>query len=142
MFKAIKDHIKQPQSSYKVVSIGMHPSIAQYNGFYTLDSYQNLYPLSHKKKFRKIIVRELDKNNALKTYFDDWGSRCYVFSDTLKKTCYLDCHKDINLEAVDIDLDIDVLKANNVQYIFSTVQLENNSKTILLDKVFEHEESR
>lgn len=60
-FKEIKEYIGRPQDSYRVASIGLHPSIAQYNGFYTLDTYNNLYPLSYKYEFRKIIEKELEK---------------------------------------------------------------------------------
>ncbi|MDQ0218917.1 hypothetical protein J2S21_002011 [Peribacillus cavernae] len=36
LFQNIKEHIAQPQEDYRVVSIGIHPAIAQYNGFYTI----------------------------------------------------------------------------------------------------------
>ena len=42
--RAIKTHIKKPQDTYKVVSLGMHLSIAQNSGFYTLDGYYSNYP--------------------------------------------------------------------------------------------------
>ena len=37
LFAAIRDYIGKPQESYRVGSIGMHPSIALYNGFYNID---------------------------------------------------------------------------------------------------------
>ena len=36
------------------------------------------YPLSYKKKFRK-VVEELDKNEMIKNYYDSWGSRVLAF---------------------------------------------------------------
>jgi hypothetical protein len=83
LFAEIGAFIGQPRESYRVVSIGMHPSIAQFNGFYTLDSYQSNYPLGYKLMFREIIAEELGKNAALRDYFDGWGNRCYVFVDEL-----------------------------------------------------------
>lgn len=142
LFENIHKHIDQPKENYRVVSVGMHPSVALYNGFHTLDSYQNIYPLSYKKKFRKFIAKELDKNKTLQTYFDDWGHRCYLFSDTLKKTCYLDCHKKTDLGVVDVDFNIEELRKNNVQYIFSTIALQNKVIPLVLDKTFENSESR
>ena len=62
LFQEIKDHIDLPLEDYRVASIGLHPAIAQYNGFYTLDSYNNFYPLTYKYQFRKIIENELEKN--------------------------------------------------------------------------------
>ena len=84
-FQEIEQYIGKPQSSYRVASIGIHPSIAQYNGFYTLDTYNNFYPLAYKHQFRKIIASELDKNPTLKKYFDTWGGRCYIFVSELGK---------------------------------------------------------
>ncbi|MEW8972388.1 MAG: DUF6044 family protein, partial [Mesobacillus sp.] len=72
-FEAIKNHIEKPQHQYRVASIGLHPAIAQYNGFYTLDTYNNFYPLSYKEQFRKIIENELEKNKRIRIYFDEWG---------------------------------------------------------------------
>ena len=45
LFFEVAEYIGKPKSSYCVVSIGMHPSIAQMNGFFTLDGYQTNYPL-------------------------------------------------------------------------------------------------
>ena len=81
IFDEIDAFIGRPKDSYRVVSIGMHPSVAQFNGFYTLDSYTNSYPLSYKRQFRQIIEKELDKNASIRQYFDSWGNRCYVFVD-------------------------------------------------------------
>ncbi|MGH1338223.1 MAG: DUF6044 family protein [Aureispira sp.] len=142
LFEEVQQHINQPKENYKVVSVGMHPAVALYNGFHTLDSYQNIYPLRHKKQFRKFIAKELDKNETLQTYFDDWGHRCYIFSDTLKKTCYLECHKNVGIGPVDVDLNVEELRKNNVQYIFSAVALQNKVIPLVLDKVFENDKSR
>lgn len=68
-FSDIKAYIGLLQEDYRVVSIGIHPAIAQYNGFYTLDSYNNFYPLHYKYEFRKIIEKELSKNKKIQTYF-------------------------------------------------------------------------
>ncbi|MFD2617788.1 DUF6044 family protein [Terrilactibacillus laevilacticus] len=84
-FQDIKKYIGKNPSSYRVISLGLHPSIAQYNGFYTLDSYNNYYPLSYKYEFRKIIASELDKKASLKKYYDTWGNRVYLFSSELGK---------------------------------------------------------
>jgi hypothetical protein len=80
LFSEVRDYINLPVAEYRVVSLGMHPSIVQFNGFYTLDSYQNIYPLKYKKQFRAIIAKELEKDRGLKKYFDSWGSRCYILN--------------------------------------------------------------
>jgi hypothetical protein len=73
----------QLPAAYRVACLGLPPAVAQYNGFYTLDSYQTLYPLAYKQAFRPIIAGELAKSQALATYFDAWGNRCYVLSAEL-----------------------------------------------------------
>ena len=79
LFSQAKQFIGKPVDQYKVASIGFEPLIAAYNGFYTLDGYCSNYPLAYKHEFRKIIEEELAKNENCKKYFDDWGSRCYLF---------------------------------------------------------------
>jgi hypothetical protein len=73
----------QLPAAYRVACLGLPPAVAQQNGFYTLDSYQPLYPLAYKQAFRPIIAGELAKSQALATYFDAWGNRCYVLSAEL-----------------------------------------------------------
>jgi hypothetical protein len=77
----LKKGVGKPIQDYRVVSIGLHPAVAQYNGLYTLDTYNNFYPLSYKHQFLNIIAPELNKNKSLKSYFDLWGGRCYIFVD-------------------------------------------------------------
>ena len=73
----------QPPAAYRVACLGLPPAVAQLNGFYTLDSYQTIYPLAYKQAFRPIIAGELAKSPALAAYFDAWGNRCYLFSAEL-----------------------------------------------------------
>jgi hypothetical protein len=67
------------------MSIGLDPLIAVANDILVIDGYHNLYPLSYKKKFRKIIKQELQYNQGLKNYFDNWGNRVYVFYNNQEK---------------------------------------------------------
>ncbi|WP_151088193.1 DUF6044 family protein [Hymenobacter baengnokdamensis] len=82
-----KNKIKPP--AYRVVCLGLPPAVAQLNGFYTLDSYQTLYPLAYKHAFRPLIAGELAKSPALATYFDAWGNRCYLMSAELGRNYQL-----------------------------------------------------
>ena len=77
-FKVYKK-IKNIVGAKRVASVGMDPMIAAMNDINVIDGYHNLYHLSYKKKFRKIIQEELNQNNALKKYYDDWGNRVYMF---------------------------------------------------------------
>lgn len=140
LFSEIKKYINSPSENYRVVSIGMHPSIAQYNGFYTLDSYQSIYPLEYKHKFRNIIAKELEKNRALKVYFDDWGSRCYVFAAELKDKCFLNCSKHNTYTIDNLEINTKALKELGGKYIISCVYINNFEKlNLTFEKYFEDE---
>ncbi|KAA6451905.1 hypothetical protein FZC77_13920 [Bacillus swezeyi] len=139
-FKQIKQFIGRPERSYRVASIGLHPAIAQYNGFYTLDTYANIYPLKYKYQFRKIIAKELEKNAVLKRYFDEWGSRCYLFVDELGK--HYAFKKNSKKKITNLELNTEAFKEMGGRYIFSSVPIMNaqqNKLTFL--KRFSHSQS-
>lgn len=124
--KIAKDiHVAQDYS-VKVVSLGMFPSIPSYNGFWSLDGYMSSYSLEYKHEFRKVIINELDKDNVLKSYFDNWGSRCYIFSSELKErgNQYLCSTKD-DISVNHLDINTKILKELGCEYIFSAVDIKN-----------------
>lgn len=139
-FSEIKSFIDKPQNSYRVISLGMHPSIAQFNGFYTLDSYCADYPLKYKHDFRKIISRELDKNKELRDYFDNWGSRCYAFSSELGVNFMYEKSSIKKIEH--LDFNVDAFHQLGGNYIISAVEINTiiNNKYIL-KKIFENKDS-
>ena len=135
LFSQIKEYIGLPQEEYRVASIGLHPAIAQYNGFYTLDSYNNFYPLTYKHQFRKIIEKELAKNKKIRTYFDEWGGRCYLFTEELGKHYMF--KKSSKKKLKTIQLQTDVFKEMGGRYIFSAVPIINEDENKLrLEKEF------
>ncbi|MCA1031570.1 DUF6044 family protein [Bacillus timonensis] len=139
-FADIQNYIGLPQKDYRVASIGIHPAIAQYNGFYTLDTYNNFYPLSYKYEFRKIIANELDKNKKLKEYFDEWGGRCYLFVDELGKHYMFKKSSKRTIE--ELDMNINQFSKMGGEYIFSALPIENAFKVGLrLERIFESNES-
>lgn len=107
----------------KVVCLGMYPAVAQYNGFYTLDSYCNNYSLAYKHKFRKIIEKELQKNDFVREYFDDWGNRCYVFSSEIGLKFW--CSEDDNVSVNNLEINTELLKDMGCEYIISAVNINN-----------------
>jgi hypothetical protein len=139
-FREIGEYIGEPKENYRVASIGLHPAIAQYNGFYTLDTYNNYYPLSYKHRFRKIIAAELNKNNKLKKYFDTWGGRCYLFVDELGKK--YDYRKTSNKQIRNLKLNTKVFKEMGGAYILSALPIRNaNSNHLVLRQIFNHQGS-
>lgn len=72
--------IKEVVGDKKVISLWpVDPMVAAINGINTLDGEHNLYPLSYKKKFYKIIKNELESNLFFKDYYLKWGHRVYAF---------------------------------------------------------------
>jgi hypothetical protein len=138
LFEEIESYIGLPQKDYRVASIGIHPAIAQYNGFYTLDTYNNFYPLSYKYEFRKIIEKELSKNKTIRTYFDEWGGRCYIFTAELGKHYMF--KKNTKKTLKNLELNTEAFKKMGGTYIFSAVPIENAlDNQLVLERTFESE---
>ncbi|MFW9869663.1 MAG: DUF6044 family protein, partial [Candidatus Thorarchaeota archaeon] len=123
LFQQIADDIGLPQESYRIINIGFHPSVSQFNGFYTLDGYLNNYPLEYKHRFRNIIGYELAKDSYIRNYFENLGSRCYVLTAELGLNFY--CTKDSGLVINNLDLNTTAMNEMNVSYVFSAVSITN-----------------
>lgn len=136
LFQEVEDYIGKDQADYRVVSIGMHPTIAQYNGFYTLDTYNNTFPLEYKKEFRKIIAPELDKSSNLETYYDTWGSRLYMYVSELGKHYMFSKHSKRSIE--ELNINTDALEDLGGEYVFSALPIENAEETgLTFERSFE-----
>lgn len=139
-FANIKAFIGRPVNDYRVVSIGIHPAIAQYNGFYTLDTYNNFYPLTYKHQFRTIIEKELSKNKKIKKYFDEWGGRCYIFTAQIGKHYMVKKNSSKTLK--NLQLQPSKLKELGGEYVFSALPIKNAEENKLqLEKIFQSESS-
>lgn len=126
VFEEIAQQIDKPFDTYRVASIGIHPAVALYNGFYTIDGYSSNYQLDHKLAFREIISYELEKNNALRLYFDDWGSRAYIFVDQLgDQQGNPDPRRNNDIILTEINLNIDQMRMMDVHYIFSASVIDS-----------------
>ncbi|WP_181348026.1 DUF6044 family protein [Thalassobacillus sp. CUG 92003] len=140
LFEEVKSYIGKDPSSYRVVSVGMHPTIAQYNGFYTLDTYNNMYPLEYKHKFRKVIAGELEKSPSLQNYYDTWGGRAYVFSSELGKDYLFSKHSDETIE--DLSINTEALSELGGEYVISALPIENHEEIGLkLEQTFQNDQS-
>jgi hypothetical protein len=140
LFMEIKEHIKLPQKEYRVASIGIHPAVSQFNGFYTIDTYNNFYPLSYKHQFRKIIEKELEKNRTIRKYFDQWGGRCYIFTAQLGKSYMIKKHS--KKELTNLEINTQIFKEMGGRYIFSALPINKAEEIQLeLEGVFESKSS-
>lgn len=123
LFEKIDKEIGKPKDSYRVVSVCLYPSIPLYNGFYCLDGYSNYYNINHKHRFREAIAGELERNDSIKSYFDDWGNRCYAFSSELW-SYYISKNSDRKIET--LNYDFVKLKEMGCEYIMSGVEIQQN----------------
>lgn len=141
LFRDIANQIGDDKRNYRVVSIGLHPSIAQYNGFYTLDGYLANYPLEYKKQFREIIEGELDKSAEIQQYYDSWGSRFYIFSCELEGKGFL-IKRNQDLKIQNLDFNRRAFTEMGGKYIFSAVEIVNARELgFILENKFESEDS-
>jgi hypothetical protein len=140
LFAEIKAFIGKSPEDYRVVSLGMHPAIAQYNGFYVLDGYQVLYPLEYKHRFRAVIAPELDRDAGLRRDFDQWGSRCYLFCSEVKECLSTKHYRKRKVQHLLIDTE--ALRRLGGRYILSAVEIENHHELgLTLARVFQRDDS-
>lgn len=150
LFEEINSHIGKPRESYRVVSFGIHPGIAQFNGFYTLDIYTDVYSLEYKHKFRKIMEKELEKDPAMAAGFDNNAKRCFLMAAELHGNKRLRglafsrgiTKRDQHIKILSLDIDAEAIKALGGQYVFSAVEIVNHKENCLeLEKIFQSKNS-
>ena len=109
--------IGRKMSDYRVAHLGISPAPSLMHGFYTVDGYSNNYPLEYKQQFRKVIEKELEKSEATRLYFDQWGSRCYLFNAS--SGTYWNMGKEEEVKYEHLDFNMDALKELGCEYLFS-----------------------
>ena len=136
LFSKVKTILKQDKNPNKRVGmVGLHPAVAQYNQIPTIDGYVVLYSLDYKHQIQSIIQPELNQNKFIKNYFEQWGSRCYLFDNEAviagdgilkKQKCCTE----------KLDYNFEKLKQLKCGYILSAVEVNHPSVNLkLLSKV-------
>ncbi|WP_101689394.1 DUF6044 family protein [Dysgonomonas massiliensis] len=122
-YNEIKEVIGSKQSDYRVISVGVVPAVAQFNGFYTLDGYLADYPLEYKHRFGEVIHDELEQCPFVKWLFTTWGNYCYAYS------CELWGQPDPKqLPEVKLDYNFEALKKIAIEkdvYIISATRIKD-----------------
>lgn len=115
--------IGESPASYRTICIALDPAVPQLAGFYTLDSYQNNYPIEYKRQFRQLISCELVPNNS----FDAWGSKCVVpYHDVDPETGVLNS----------LNIDFDTLRDMGGKVVFSLLPLNEEHIPVHLAKQY------
>jgi hypothetical protein len=142
-FDEIKKYIGQPVDSYYVASLGISPSIAEYNGMYTLDALLSIYDINYKRDFRRIFAGEIAKSQDIQQYYDGWGNRCYIFSSELGiKNAAYNCSKFDNRSISHFDFNKAAFSDMGGKYLISGVEIKNAEDVGLhLEKEFKDKTS-
>jgi len=110
LFNKIKDSLGK--DNYKIVNLGINPSVAQFNGFHTLDGYLVNYPISLARKFEKINKSSIKRNGL------------FLLSEELSKECGIYCYKSNSpFEIYNFNINIEELKKAKVKYLFSATNI-------------------
>jgi hypothetical protein len=125
LLNEVSDFIGKEKSEYRILNIGILPAVTQYNGYYTLDSYQNNYPLEYKHLFRKIIAGELEKSESARGIFDNFGNWCYIFPGEVHPVEIIRGEYAKNRILYDLELNANALQTAGCNYIFSSAEIKN-----------------
>lgn len=132
----IKEKTGHEKAEYRVASLGMSPAPALYHGFYCLDGYSNNYSLSYKHTFRRIIAKELARDEGIRRYFDEWGNRCYIMSAESGTAPMISKYQASVYE--DLQLDTQAFSELGGKYLFSAMEIKNCKDVgFVLEDVFE-----
>lgn len=105
------------------VAYGFHPAVLEYNGIATLDGYLGFYPQQYKEDFRRVIAPALDRVEASRIYYDDWGARAYVYSGS--EDSVVSNFKSFTAADRDLYIDTEAFGELGGKYIFSRFELSN-----------------
>lgn len=108
------------------VAYGFHPAVLEYNGIATLDGYLGFYPQSYKEAFRKVIAPALSMNEGARSYYDEWGARCYLYSPD--QPTIVEAVRNYPHSEGNIDIDPDALRELGCAYIFSRICITNEEE--------------
>lgn len=139
IFKEILKDINLPIEQFHVISYGLEPAIAEYNGLYTVDGYSTNYPLSYKQKFRTLQEKCLEDMPGNVALFDQWGSKLYLLCAPSEPDTY-NFFIDRNITEIALTADISAMCKMNVDYLISANKIREDKDYAL--SLINHYESK
>ena len=137
LFTLISKEIDKSKDKYRVISLGLPPAIALYNGYYCLDGYSSSYSLNHKLAFDKIVEKEL---NLFKEPLLTGGNKLYAISSELINNLEVSASNQIEIKF--LRYNIEQLKLMNCKYLFSAVKINTqNNPHFKLIKLYTDKDS-
>lgn len=123
LMEELEQAIGRDMSTYKIGHVGISPAPSLMHGFYTVDGYSNNYSLDYKHRFRRVIAQELAKSEQTRLYFDQWGSRCYLFNGATGS--YWNVSKRDGVIYENLEFDMEALESLGCDYLFSGGEIAN-----------------
>lgn len=108
-----------------VVSVGLDPAVALYNGLDTADGAWSSYPLTYKERWGRLIRPALDADVVIRDYFEGYGNRVYVFQPVFGTVF---CCEIPVIEEYELLVDDRQLGALGVDYVLSNGRVTNFSE--------------
>jgi len=119
LFHDIKTDLKYKGEG--VAALGYHPGVLMYNGFSTIDGYNNAYPLRYALAFREIIEPQLALNAGHKKYYDSWAGRMYLYNNEVSET---PARTSVNTP-VTLHINVEAFRKLGGRYILSRAEIGN-----------------
>ena len=137
LFSEIKKKINY--SGENVCAFGYHPGVLMYNGFKCIDGYNSLCSYDAMVLWHNLMAPEFEHNIKDREYFDSWGGRQYIYSDSLD----YNPTREKEHEPVNFDVDMDILRNNfKCKYILSRAEIANvEERKLELKEIFDSDES-
>lgn len=124
LFEQIKEDIGY--NGEWAVAYGLHPAVLEYNGIATLDGYLGFYSQQYKEDFRKVIAPALERVEASRIYYDNWGARVYLYSGTDESV--VSSAKTVYATDATLYIDTEAFKNLGGTYIFSRIEVSNTEE--------------
>jgi len=105
-----------------VASVGLHPAASIYNGLDAADGYGATYPVDYKHRWRALIAPTLEVDQNWRSYFDQWGSRAYLFQPGLeiRPGC---CDEEV--EPIDLLVNTGAFDDLGITHLISVAEITN-----------------
>lgn len=108
----------------KVVSVGLSPAEAEYNGFYCLDGYFMNYSIDHMYDMCEVNQYEFSKDGTLARPFYHGHNKCFVVSTELGVSNF-HYRKDDPIAIHHLATNTNKLRDMGCEYLFSSVEIKN-----------------
>lgn len=140
LYAAVKRHIGRPQSSYRILSVGIDPARGAYNGFYSADGYHNSYPLAYKARFRRAIAANLAIDTFARETFDNIGSYAFAFIPGTRNKGHRATKNPVQPPIGNFTLSRRALHDLGVEYVLASAPLTDPrlARVLEFDRTFQH----